>query len=80
MLTNRKLRKSPNSDNKENKETISSLVANISPLPLSVPSFSFLNHDMFPIPLKYFPEECVVISISPSVIGESNNNMDYVCP
>ena len=78
MLTNRKLRKSPNSDNKENKEIISSLVANISLLPLGVRNFSFLNHDMFPIPLKYFPEECVAISISPSVIGKSNNNMDHV--
>ena len=69
MLTNRKLRKSPNSDNKENKEILSSLVANISPLPLSVRNFSFLNHDMFLIPLKYFPEECVAIPISRRSLG-----------
>lgn len=76
MLTNRKPRKTANGDNKENKEILSSLVANISPLPLSVRIFSFLNHDMFFIPLKYFSEECVAISI----IRESNNIMDHVCP
>ena len=63
-LTNRKLRKSQNGDNNENKDLISSRVASFSPLPLCVRNFSFFKHDVFLIPLEYFSEECVVISIS----------------